>query len=337
MTSNLQVWKDALKEIEKKEKKLRYGKRRWRDLSKEEKMATCYHRTGYFLFSKMLNGDTKRQPLYCNLCPECYARHAEDHEIKFLSIAKKAKRSHPRGVWRKKVVSTGNEAEALKKRISRNQRSRHTSIPLTEDTEIIWTFAVDEPGTDMNQAYGEKEDPIESTNWLDTYTVTRETGKKVSYGGGLRKKKASPKSEGETVKIPTPQVLIEKSQIKRAEDIIYRTNYIKEATTPEELVKTLHSQFYRIISSLEAAGIKIIAVKDSYTTMSVDKALTEWNESIKNWEKWHKSENASSVKDNEGKKDFYDLLYYPAKKKAVNSVSKREKEAMEKAFALMNR
>jgi hypothetical protein len=323
MTNDIKMWINAIKEADKKAEKLRYGQRSWKDYTREEKMASCNHRTGHFLLSKALNGDVKAQPLYCNLCPECYARHAEDHKIKFEAAAKRAKKKRPKGVWRKKIVQEGKEAGALKKRISRNQGSNHMEIAHSENNVTIWTLTVDEPGKNMNEIYGRPANPDE-IDWNEVYEENRRSGRKVSYGGDLRKKNATPKEETKKVKVPTPQVIVPKSQQKMAEDIIYRTTYMKEAETSEELVKNLHSQFYRIINNLKAANINVLAVKDVYISMPAKESLKEYNKNIKSWQM---SKDTPLLKDNGDNEDFYDLLYYPAEKKVNSGMPSKEEIA----------
>ncbi len=293
MTSILQEWMDV---VEQEDKKLRYGQRSWKYYTREEKIASCHHKTGYFLLSKALNGDIRKQPLYCNLCEDCFKRHAEDHAIKFEGAAKRAKKAHPGGVWRKKIVEVGKEADALKKRISRNQSSNHMEIACDEGNVTIWTLTVDEPGKDNNEIYGEPANPDE-IDWNEVYEENRRSGRKVSYGGDLRKKSSVAGGETvEKVKVPQPQILVEKGQQEKAEDILYRTTYMKEAETSEDMVKNLHNQFYHIIDNLKKAGINILAVKDVYISLPVEKALLEYNKNVRGWQM---SKDASLGKDNE--------------------------------------
>jgi hypothetical protein len=302
--------------IEAAEKKLRYGQRSFKDWTLKEKKASCYHVTGMFLTGKSLDGNFSRQPLYCNLCEHCYERKALKHEENFITIAEKAKQRHPDGVWRKKVVSAGKEAGALKKRISRNQDKMHMEIACTETTEEIWTLAIDEPGKNMDEIYGEPANPNE-IDWHKVYEENRRNGSKVSYGTGLKPRVVSGEKE-EKVKVPQPQLIVKAQDQKKAQDIVYRTNYMKEAETIEGVTKGLHTQFYRIMDNLRAANINVLGVKDVWVSVSTEKAIKDWNSNIKSWQQSKEMSNDPSlVKDKEGSEDFYNLLCYPPKKKST--------------------
>ncbi len=330
MTSMLQQWANVVEEAD----KLRYGQQSWKDWPVEKKKANCYHANGQSFWGIDLEGNLTRQPIYCNLCEDCFKRKTEAHKEKFETIAAEAKQKHPDGEWRMKIVSKGKEAGALKKRISRNQDKNHMELAISKDELAIWTFVTkDEPGKNLDKIYGNTGNPINDISWRESYNVNREIGSKVSFGSGLKKRAVSGDEKEEMVKVPQPKLIVAKAQEKTAKDILYRTALVKEAKTIEDVTKGIHTNFYKTIDNLKATNIEVLGIKETFISISPQKAIKKWNRNVKSWQM---SKDASKSIDGEAKADFYNLLHYPKAKKTTNSVSKSDMETMKYAFEKLN-
>jgi hypothetical protein len=271
--------------------------RRWRDWTNEEKIAGCYYQTGIMANKKVVNGDVIVTPLTCNLCEKCYQANALKLKNKVKSIAEDIEKSSLNGNWRMKVVDKKTEAQSLKKRIVRNQESRHFEVAADEDGKSeVWSYVIDEPGKDMDKIYGAVNSPLER-DFNQLYERNRSTGKKMSVGKAFRKPVAPQKNENK-LKVLIPQVIVkDQSRQSETETIMERTNLVQEAKTAQEVVQLYLLQFKYIMLELKRAGIEIAAVKFTYSFIPEKQLMEDWNKNVRKW-RWL-SDDASYTKDND--------------------------------------
>lgn len=293
---------------------------RWGKGTDEEKIASCFHQTGIKSFKKIVNGEMIRTPLHCNLCEKCYTMNTEQIAQKIKGISESVKKDLPDGQWRMKVVDEDTEAKSLKKRIKRNQNGRHIELASEQQGKSdMWIYVEDESGKsekEMEDAYGKLANPDE-IDFDKLYKRTRKRGRKVSTGSAFREP-AAPKTKEEKEKVLVPQVIIkDKTRQNETERIFEQVNYIQEAETVQEVIRLFLLQFKYIMKELEQAGIQVAAVKYSYTYMTEEQLLEDWNKNVRKWE-WL-STNTSLPKDNDWfmDKDDEDIttrLVFPNKK-----------------------
>jgi hypothetical protein len=263
---------------------------------------------------KLWNGDTYIIPRYCNMCEGCYKHHAKElkEKMEYMdALAKHHSKENGGGHWRKAVVEDDKEAKALKKKVSRNQESRHVEFA-AEDANCneVWTYVDDnEPEPEK---YGEAADP-ENIDFDSVYKRNRETGKKFSAGKAFRSPAPAPKQD--TIRIIIPEVVVDMVDSDRAEQIMRETNYIKEAGDAKDAQIAYADEFKYVLLELEKEGIKVLAVDHAHYNIAPDRLLEEWNRKCKYW----MSINAPlPLNSSDAKVDIANRLHYPDSKKEAH-------------------
>lgn len=291
---------EAMREAGEKFGGYKHNKRRWRDLSDEEKIATCTHNSGRYGLRKKLSGLVERVPLHCNLCEHCYKANAKKLKDKIGAIAGHV--SDQPGQWRKKVVDEETEAQSLKKHIKRNQEGRHIELACDQPGQSeVWCYVEDEAGKDMDKIYGEPANP-DDIDFDALYERNRSTGKKMSVGRAFKRSGAGVKS-GDTIRIQQYEIIVKDvGQQNEAEKIIHQVNYIEEADTAEKVERLYAYQLKFILKALEEAKIEIAAINSYFYNMAKQDAVNQWNMNVKHW----MSINASLVLGKEANVDIRD-------------------------------
>jgi hypothetical protein len=293
----------------------KHDKRRWRDLSDEEKKATCTRTSGKYGLRKKLDGLVERVPLHCNLCEKCYAANAKKLKDKVGAIAEHV--SDKPGQWRKKVVDEETEAQSLKKHIKRNQAGRHMELACDQPGQSeIWCYVEDEPGKDMDEIYGEVASP-KDIDFDALYERNRSTGKKMSVGKAFKRGSAGSKKDEDTMRVQQYEIIVKDvGRQDEAEQIIHQVNYIEEASTAEKVEQLYTYQIKFIIKALEEVGIEIAAINSYFYNIAKQDIINQWNMNVKHW----MSINASLPKDKEANVDTKDnpgRLVFPKTSKPV--------------------
>lgn len=296
---------------------------RWGKWTDEQKIAGCYHQTGILGMKKIVNGEVIFIPFTCNLCEKCYQANALKIEEKIKGISEGIKKDLPDAQWRMKTVDEDTEAESLKKRIKRNQDGRHIELASEQQGKSdMLVYVENEPGKskeEMEAAYGKPVNPDE-IDFDKLYKRTREQGKKVSTGKAFRKLVVSKKDKEEKERVLIPQVAVKnKTDQKMAETIFEQVNLVQKAETGKEVIRLHLLQFKYIMKELEKANIPVAVVKFTYTYMTEEQLLADWNENVRKWE-WL-SNSASSVNGDEwfvdkDDEDITSRLIFPAAKKS---------------------
>jgi hypothetical protein len=263
---------------------------------------------------KLWNGDTYVSPRYCNMCEGCYKHHAKELKEKMDYMDAKAAhdtKENGGGHWRKAIVEDDKEAKALKKKVSRNQESRHVEFAAeAPDHNEVWTYVDDnEPEPEK---YGEAADP-ENIDFDSVYKRNRETGKKFSTGKAFRSPVSA--TNQDTIRIIIPEVVVDMVDADKAEKIMRETNYIKEANDAKDAQLAYADEFKYVLLELEKEGIKILAVDHAHYNIAPDRLLEEWNRKCKYWV----SINAPlPLNSSDAKVDIANRLYYPDNKKEAH-------------------
>lgn len=253
-----------------------------------QKMTVCPLNggAGYGII-KTYDGDTSTTPMYCNLCPGCFARHAKQLKQKMDIDQGIAQHNKLNGHWRRKIVDEGKEAQSLKKRIKRNHDGAHCEFAAQETGKNeVWSYVENEPDKteqEMAEIYGERANP-DKIDWDAVYRRNRETGKKMSVGKMFKKPSAANDDKAETIRVALPEIVIEdKDRTKEANTIVRRTNYLEETDDPQKVIELYTYQFHLILKELDQADITVKAIRVNYRNIKPNKLVEDWNKNVKWW------------------------------------------------------
>ncbi len=275
--------KAMLEAGEKGSPQISHNKPRYDKGSDEQKMEWCTRNSGKRSMAKMIGGQVKLIPRYCDKCPKCLEANTLKLKNRIEGFKNIAENSEKQGVWRMKIVNEGNEADALKKRIKRNQDDIRFDCTSPELGKVeVWAYVENEPGKDMDEVYGKQANP-DDIDTDDLYTRNRKEGKKLSTGSGLKPEPAMAEKQ-DTLRLPVPEIIIkDAARQNEAATIIEQTNYVEKAKDAAHAVRLYTYQFKYILKELEKANIEIAAIRLSYFNMAKTEILDGWNENTEFW------------------------------------------------------
>ena len=282
-----QIIRDNMKAMleagEKGSPQISHDKPNYNKISDERKMELCTRNSSICGVAKMIGGNAKLFPRYCDKCPKCLEANMIKLKVRIEGFKNIAENSDKDGAWRMKTVNEGNEADALKKRIKRNQDDIRFDCTSSEPGKVeVWAYVENEPSKNMDEVYGEKANP-DNIDTDNLYKRNRENGKKLSTGSGLKFKSAMAEKQ-DTERLIVPEIIIaDVTRQAEAVTIIEQTNYVEKAKDAGHATRLYTFQFKYILQELKAANIEIAAIKMNYFNMAKSEILESWNENVEFW------------------------------------------------------